>query len=430
MNPFSPFWFAAGVAATVLFWIFLGLTVVYLRQRRFFFLLPNLLLLLACYFLVQCAALYRYGARPEEGALHRIAFWVFSLPRWSLGLCLAGLAAAAALFLRDQRRFERSRITAMSVKEAMDNLPSGLCFYLPGGQVLLKNLAMERFCLTATGEALLSGALLRRRLFSGALPEGCEREMVGQTPVICLTDGTFHSVQEQEFDFENTRVHALMTADVTEQMKKSRSLGALQKKLTALSEQLVVYNREIVSLTAERELLSARVRLHDEMGADLLAIRRYMELGGSEADQRDIEARLRRNLTFLLTGQASQTRDEYELMLETAEKLGVRVRVTGTLPPEDPQKHVTATAIHECFTNTLRHARGDALDVTVEEGEDAYTVTFRNNGDQPAGPVEERGGLASLRSLTERIPGGRMEIVASPRFAVILTLPKEAPHEL
>ena len=182
-------------------------------------------------------------------------------------------------------------------------------------------------------------------------------------------------------------------------------------------------------MTAERELLAARVRLHDEMGADLLAIRRYIENGGTPRDRENIEARLLRNLTFLTTGQASLARDEYELMLETAEKLGVRVSVIGKLPPQDPQKHVVATAIHECLTNTLRHAHGDELTVSVAEQEENFIISFTNNGDQPSEPIQEKGGLSSLRSLTENT-GGSISISSAPTFSIILTLPKEVPNVL
>ena len=317
----------------------------------------------------------------------------------------------------------------MSIKEAMDSLPSGLCFYLPSGHVLMKNLSMDHFCLSATGDSLISGEQLRRQLFAGTLTTGCEMNLIGETPVVRLPDGTSWSVAEQESPFEGTTVHMLLVTDVTEQLQKTRSLREQQRKLTVLNELLATYNREIVALTAERELLAARVRLHDEMGGDLLTIRRYIENGGSPRDRADIEARLRRNLNFLTTGQASLVRDEYELMLETAEKLGVRVAVEGDLPPKDPQKHVVATAIHECLTNTMRHAHGNELTVSAAEREESFVISFTNNGDQPEDLIQEKGGLSSLRSLAEDI-GGSILISVTPAFSVTLTLPKEVPDVL
>ncbi|NLD82897.1 MAG: hypothetical protein GX637_01915, partial [Clostridiales bacterium] len=117
------------------------------------------------------------------------------------------------------------------------------------------------------------------------------------------------------------------------------------------------------------------------------------------------------------------------LMLETAEKLGVRILLSGELPATEPQKHVIATALHECITNTLRHARGDELRVSIEEKDGVIRAAFTSNGEQPAEKVQEKGGLSSLRILAQNA-GGNMVLSASPVFSVILLLPKEVPHAL
>ena len=114
-------------------------------------------------------------------------------------------------------------------------------------------------------------------------------------------------------------------------------------------------------------------------------------------------------------------------MKKTAAQLGVKVTVQGSLPQAEPQKHAAATAIHECFTNTLRHAHGDELRISSEEQGDRYLICLTSNGEQPAGPIRETGGLKSLRELTEYI-GGTMELSYSPVYTVTLILPKEVPH--
>ena len=426
MIEFSLFWLFYGIAATLLFWAATLLVILCIRQKRFLLLAAELPVLLLSYLLVQCCT--SYTSAPET--LTPLLLAVVSLPRGVLLLIALALGALELFLAHNHRRFEQSRITLMSMKEALDSFPSGLCYYLPGGQILLRNEAMDRLCLAITGEEPLSGEILREKLLTEPLPEGCERLRVEEIPLLRLADGTSWSVTEEENPYGRSSVRMLLVNDVTELAQKARSLRELQKKLTRLNEQLLVYNREIVALTAEKELLSARVRLHDEMGTDLLTIRRYIEQGGTEKDRADIEARLRRNVTFVFTGQASQTRDEYELILETAEKLGFTVKVRGELPKAEPQKHVAATAIHECFTNTLRHARGNELDVTIEDENESYVITLCNNGKQPEGPVQETGGLAALRSLTEQLPGGSMEITVVPRLCIRLTLPKEVPYEI
>ena len=63
------------------------------------------------------------------------------------------------------------------------------------------------------------------------------------------------------------------------------------------------------------------------------------------------------------------------------------------------------------------------------EGEERMIVTFTNNGEAPAGEIEEKGGLASLRELTEKV-GGTMTVCTGPSFAIRLELPKEVENAL
>ena len=81
---------------------------------------------------------------------------------------------------------------------------------------------------------------------------------------------------------------------------------------------------------------------------------------------------LYQNVSFLMKDLPAGTRDECELMIDTASRLGVTVFVTGTIPDCEPQRHILATAIHECFTNTLRHAHGNELYMNIEDDEDRH----------------------------------------------------------
>ena len=121
--------------------------------------------------------------------------------------------------------------------------------------------------------------------------------------------------------------------------------------------------------------------------------------------------------------------DEYELMIGTAKRLGLTVSVTGMLPQTEPHKHILATAIHECGTNTLRHAHGDRLTIRVTEDETHIAAEFTNNGEPPTGEITERGGLLFLRALIEQA-NGEMTLTSLPTFTLRLKLPKEVPYAL
>ncbi len=425
MNDFSVFWLFAGPLSICLFWASAGLAVLSLRRKRHGFLLCGIILMAGTYYLVQFISYYTEPIANDPRILE-IAVSFAALPHLLHFLLLAGIGSVIGTLYRSLIRYGKNQITPMSVREAVDSLPSGICCFLTDGRILMINTAMQDLC-KALGRLPLSGEEIREGLFSGMLVSGYRVTALEDTVLIAAPDGTVWSLEKRNGSIDGKAVHSVIATDVTELYQKTVLLRRREEKLSELNERLTEYNREIVSLTAEKEKLSARVRLHDEFGEDLLTIRRCLERGGSEKDREDIRRRLRRNVSFLLTGDVPAAEDEYVLLKKTAAQLGVKVTVQGSLPQAEPQKHAAATAIHECFTNTLRHAHGDELRISSEEQGDRYLICLTSNGEQPAGPIRETGGLKSLRELTEYI-GGTMELSYSPVYTVTLILPKEVPH--
>ena len=81
------------------------------------------------------------------------------------------------------------------------------------------------------------------------------------------------------------------------------------------------------------------------------------------------------------------------------------------------------TASIECITNTVRHAKGNAVNVTLTEEGLFLKIAVTNNGEPPKTTIKEGGGFSSLRQLVER-EGGTMTIKSRPCFLLEITLPK------
>jgi hypothetical protein len=428
-NPYldRSLWALMGIFAVLLFFTGVVILALLIRQKRpwgLWFAVPELAL---SYFLFQCIATYTAGA-VRGPVVTAIVSRFSALPDWLiLSFCVV-LAIGEVLILRNITVHERSRITPMSVKEATDSLPAGLLCYAPGGQVLLINHTMEEFSRLLTGDVVTDGKAFSEKLRSGDFLPGNSLVTVGDAPVVRLSDGTAWSLAEELVPFEKTEVQMWMVSNITDAYRKTLALRQAQEKVSLLNIRLSKVNQEIVALTAEQEILAAKVKIHDELGSNLLAIKRFLLNGGTEQEKAEIVERLRRSITFLQSEQPSVT-DEYELMIGTAERLGVSVAVTGTLPQTEINKHILATAIHECFTNILRHARGDELRVKITETETHIAAELIGNGVPPGGEIVEKGGLVSLRALTERA-GGTMTVRSVPIFSITLELPKEVENGL
>ena len=414
---------ALGVISVLLFFGAVVVVAFLVRQKRSRELRLAVPTLVSTYICEQCFDLYLSGAAYSDTAL-KIREMLLSVPTVVPLLYCIAMAVLEAMLLNNIHRHKYERITGMSIKEAMDGFPDGVLCYAPKGRVMLVNQAMKEFCRQMTGDELVNGDLFTQQMMCGQIRPGCRIVTVGDENVFVLPDETVWKINLQDIPFEDSEVRMLTASEITEEYRKTEELRAMQKGLAALGERLAKVNREIVDLTAEREMLNAKIRIHDEMGKNLLIVKHFILNGGTESEKAAMIGSLYQNVSFLMKDLPAAARDECELMIDTASRLGVTVFVTGTIPDCEPQRHILATAIHECFTNTLRHAHGNELYVDIEDDEDRRRVVLTNNGKKPAGEIEERGGLALLRDLTER-EGGRMTTLKNPSYAVVLELPKE-----
>ena len=413
--------------STVLAFASFALIALSVRQRNLRLLPLGTVVFLASYLTMQCLGTC-LAALDHGPAMEAMIRWLLTLPLWTVAGALLLLAVAVCAMFCVLYRQGRDQISSMSVKEAADSLPSGLCFYLPGGRIILVNRAMEHLCRQITGDQLTNGEQFWKRLFSDSSQPIKRPPETESAPLFVLADGTAWSFIQSDSLYRGAPIHMLVAADVTELYQKTCTLRSLQDELAGLNQRLTVYYQDAAALTTQKEILEARVRLHDEMGATLLMMQRYLLQGGTEEDRSGLESRLRSSISFLKS-ESPAARDEIRMIFDAAGQLNVSITIHGQLPETEPQRHILATALHECLTNTLRHAHGDALDVTVAEEADNLCVSLTNNGEQPTEPIRELGGLRSLRTLVQQA-GGKMTVSISPVFMIRLELPKEVPHAL
>lgn len=340
-----------------------------------------------------------------------------------IGICLL-FTAVLIIWSYYSGKWDEQHITNSSIKEAIDTLPAGICIFEDTGRILLKNASMEHVYRLMTGRNLLNGCELDEMIKS--LPS----EISNKRRSICtLSDGSTWSFVKKELNDANTTLIAIKAFDISEEYDKTLLLKERKIALSILNEQLVTYKKNCISTITAQEILNAKVKIHDEMGETLLTIRHYLTTDGSQEEKELIMQKLNRNISFLRKETDIVPQDEYELMIGTARALGVEVLIDGTLPQDEPAKHIIATGIHECFTNTLRHAKGDTLKLELDEHDGLLEAKFSNNGCRPETDVIEKGGLSSLRGLAEQ-NNGTMKIISSPEFMLKITLPMEENNGL
>ena len=174
--------------------------------------------------------------------------------------------------------------------------------------------------------------------------------------------------------------------------------------------------------TIEKEKLDARIRLHDDLGKMLLLARRYIQ--GRESRQSMLSVWLSGSRLLEEEPEADITADPYAYMALVAKDVGIRLAVEGELPKAPGTAEVVSAAIHECLTNTIRHAEGDELRIRCLAGR----IEFTNNGKPPQEEIQESGGLGMLRKMA-LARGIGMQVDSFPVFRLTLFIESHDPEQ-
>lgn len=363
------------------------------------------------------AALYAVSQN-AAGVGHGPSVFRLDAP-WLLLLAAAvGLSALAILLaLREFNR--RDTITHMSIKEAVDNLPSGLCVFNRAGLPILCNSAMHRFSFAVCGKDVQYITDLDSCLGQFSPGTGARRE----GDVFILPDGQAWRLEKQAIRDEDGNDYTQFAAiDVTELYRSRMKLEEETAQLRRVQETLRELSANMMAITREEEILTMKMRVHDEMGRCLVAARQALAEGEDAPVPHTAIRAWRRAVGMLKANNGEPEADMLGSLKAACRDIGLEIVTRGSLPKEEETAYLMLCAIRECSTNAVRYAGADRLYVDLREDGSTCSVTIANNGRPPAGEIREGGGLSTLRSRVKRA-GGAMSVRSEPRFILNVTLP-------
>ena len=309
-----------------------------------------------------------------------------------------------------------NRFLNHSVKEAFDHLPSGVCFFNKNGTLTLCNHQMYQVFFALTGKDLQSLPELQALLEGQA--DGCCRD----TDVFLLDDGhAWRFAQEQITTQDGSSYTQATASDVTELYLRQKELEEDNKKLKEDAERIRRLSANIISLIREEEILSMKMRVHDDIGRSVIATRQFLQQG---KPMEELDLTVWKNAVRLLKhdNELSEKQDAVAGLMNAAYSLGIKVSLDGTFPEDAVVKEVFLSVIRECMTNAVRHAGAKELYVRLVCSNHTAAVSVTNSGAVPAGNIVEGGGLTSLRILVKK-SGGTMEIKTVPGFELTVSVP-------
>lgn len=315
-------------------------------------------------------------------------------------------------------RIKKKHALRWAVKEALDTLPSAVCYFTAAGNVKLCNTAMCDLIRKITQNDLQTLDELNEALDSCNQNTGVIRE----GNLFLFPDGHAWQYSVDKVTAADGRIYTeAVLSDVTELYEKRQKLQRQSRELKKMYRELKILSANVLEMTREEEILNLKSRLHDQMNMGVAAIRQILRQNTTSEENAAAIAQFRRAIQVLQEENA-YPQDDIAEFIRDAEVSGIRVEITGDFPEEKEVLHLLLPVLREACVNAARHADASVLYITAEQKSNAVRLLLTNDGRQPQQEVIPRGGLVDLgRMLAEA--GGKIEIQSQPQFLLTVTLP-------
>ncbi len=368
----------------------------------------SVVLLVVEYFLLQItsdilhrrAGMESVGLSDTLGRIH-VIWWI---------VLIAGMLVISITMTFFFRYWKEEHITPMSVKDSIDRLDAGLCYWEDGGRIILSNKKMDEICFSVSAEMLLNGENFYKSL---------------ESECVVLPDGTINYFVDNEVEFEDKQIHELIAADVTELYKKNVLLEQETLSLRKMNESLRRYNQNLEDLVRKQEILDAKVYIHDEMNRLMLVTTAMTETSVSDEEFRNVLT-LWRNNAVLLGNETEKNRTDVDIseIDRLAALLGINVIWTGT-PLREVSKNIREVLViiaREAIANAVKHAEAKIVAIDMATANKEMTITITNDGKRPVGKVNIGGGLSNIRRMVEA-QNGKLDVMVKEQFVLNIKIP-------
>lgn len=376
---------------------------VQIKQRRH--IVISVVLLAIEYFLLQIISdiLHRHSEKENIGLSYTLGRIHVT---WWIAL-IAGTMVISITLASFLRHWKEEHITPMSVKDSIDMLDAGLCYWEDGGRIILSNKKMDEICLALSGEMLLNGEKFYNYLMSECIP---------------MPDGTIKYFFHNPVEFEDKQIHELIAADVTELYKKNELLEQETISLQKMNESLRRYNQNIEETVRKQEILDAKVYIHDEMNRLMLVTTANAETPTTEEDFKEILT-LWRNNAILLGTESNQSRVNTDIteVNQLAELLGIQLGWQGEQPWTVPDsiREVFIMVAREAIANAVKHAEAKNITIAIHKNDEKLFIEISNDGKLPTGKISLGGGLTNIKRMVEE-KKGQFKVEVNEQFNMLL----------
>ena len=330
----------------------------------------------------------------------------------------------------------KKKTSAKMIKKAIDSYPGGICFSALDGRVILVNEKMNKLILELTGHTILNAKVAWEELKTFANNGKAEKLTQSWLPKE-PDNGNRNPHQQLFFRFSDSSVWRfelrfldsdtvqIEVAEITELYRLSEELYENTIRLQEMQKRQKTLLDSIVEVNLNKEILAAKMHIHDELGHCLLATTKAIT-EDSLAENADVlreswNSTIRdfSNIPTVWTVPDSSLQSE---LMQVAELIGCKVVFLGEQPKSRKALQLLYAAVREALTNAVRHADATELTVKIEQDEKSYHIEISDNGGVTVSKITEGNGLSALRQRLEQ-EGASLKVLCGNSVSLIVNIP-------
>ena len=234
-----------------------------------------------------------------------------------------------------------------------------------------------------------------------------------------------NSVWRFELRFLDSNIVQVEAAEITELYRLSEELYENTIRLQDMQKRQKALLDSIVEINLNKEILAAKMHIHDELGHCLLATTKAITedrlAENADALRENWNSAIHdfSNISTVWTVPDSSLQSE---LMQVAELIGCKVIFLGEQPKSRKALQLLYAAIREALTNAVRHADATELTVKIEQGEKRYHIEIFDNGGVSVSSITEGNGLSALRQRMDQ-EGATLKVLCDNSVSLLVDIP-------
>ena len=334
---------------------------------------------------------------------HEFSNWFSRLPLFIYIILIVVCIIFIPIFAIHLYKYSKEHISYNSIKDSFNASNDGLLYFDSDGACLLINNKMEEITSLLTKSYILNG-------FSFL-------ELVRNKEITLSNGKTFKFIYNTINTSNEEEINEIIALDVTKIVEKNELLDIENKKLKEANKKLASYNNQTLELIRHKEILNAKINIHNEMNA--LVLQSSYLLSNNNYDERMKLLSKWENNALLLCKEV-----EYDNNLDfisdlniLADAINVKIICNDYSLIKSNDKIISwfVLATKEALLNIAKHTDSKELFINIKKYNDILTISFINDNNKNISPITKGCGLNNVLKAVNEL-NGKMDIINNEKF--------------